>query len=262
MDIIASHRLGLIEQYESEAVALAGGARDAVQRAIVGHHVSDMLGHAHVFALLAAQASLAIEEALGRLERSARRWRWRLGRGEHEALVERTVAFGAALRAIDAERCAGLLVACRLVASPGLGEAAAARLDPALVAALQAVQAARGTSSTAERRALFDAQCDWADTQFADRVSQAIEALAWPAGRAAPARVLAAWTISAASLARAERRGIGRVEQALRRSKAMPGDFAANPAQAFFRLQRRIVERRRGDGGDHLSPDEAVRLAA
>ena len=54
----------------------------------------------------------------------------------------------------------------------------------------------------------------------------------------------------------ADRGGVARVE-------ADAGRFAANPAQAFFKLQRRIVERRRrGDDGDHLSPDEAVRLAA
>jgi hypothetical protein len=260
MDIIASHRLGLIEQYEDESLALAGRPRDAVQRAIVCHHVSDMLGHAHVFALLAAQASLALDEALARLVTAARRWRWGTGRAERVALVERVADFGTALRVLDAERCAGLLMAYRLVANAGLGEAAADRLDPALVTALRAVQAARGQSSAAERRALFEAHCDW-DARFAEWVTQALDELAWP-GRSASARAVAAWTISAAGLARVERRGTERIEKGLRRSKRMPADFAVNPAQAFFRLQRRVVERRRGDGDDHLSPDEAVRLAA
>jgi hypothetical protein len=261
MDIIASHRLGLIEQFEGESLALAGRPQDAVQRAIVCHHVSDMLGHAHVFSLLAAQASLALDEALDRLDRAARRWRWGIGRAERAALAERVAEFGTALRAIDAERCAGLLMAYRLVANAGLGDAAADRLDPALVTALRAVQVARGKSSVAERRALSEAHCEW-DARFAERVAQALDELAWPVGRSAPARVVVAWTISAASLARVERRGTKRIEKGLRRSKRMPADFAANPAQAFFKLQRRVVERQRGDDGDHLSPDEAVRLAA
>ena len=68
MNIIESHRLGLIEQLESEAVALAGRGRDAAQRAVVCHHVADMLGLAHGYALLAAHGALAIDEAVGRLE--------------------------------------------------------------------------------------------------------------------------------------------------------------------------------------------------
>ena len=260
MDIIASHRLGLIEQFDSESAALAGAPRDAVQRAIVAHHVSDMLGHAHLYALLAACASLALDEALAGLDRKARRWRWGFGRAERAALAERVADFGAALRAIDAERCAGLLTAYRLAANAGLGEAAAERLGPALVAALQAVQAARGQASAAQRRALFEAQCDW-DARFAARIAHALGELAWPGGSSAPARVVAAWTISADRWAHAERR-VARVERALCRSRRMPADFAANPAQAFFKLQRRVVERQRGDDRDHLSPDEAVRLAA
>jgi hypothetical protein len=260
MDIIASHRMGLIEQIDSESAALAGAPGDAVQRAIVAHHVSDMLGHAHLYALLAGGASLALDEALAGLERSARRWRWGLGRNERAALAERATAFGAALRAIDAERCAGLLTAYRLAANPGLSEAAAERLGPALVAALQAVQGARGQASAAQRRALFEAQCAW-DARFAGRIAHALAALGWPAGSAAPVRVVTAWTISAESRAHAEGR-VERIERGLRRSKRVPADFAANPAQAFFKLQRRVVERQRGDDGDHLSPDEAVRLAA
>ena len=260
MDIIASHRLGLIEQLEGEAVALAGRPRDAVQRAIVSYHVSDMLGHAHDFALLAARASLALDDALAGLERAAARRRWRLGRGGQAALTARVAAFGDALRTIDAERCADLLMAYRLVATPGLSGEAGARLTPALVASLQSVLARRGAASAEQRRALFDTHRAW-DARFAGRIEAALAALAWPLGRRAPAHALAALLI-----AETDAKGLGiataRLEQWLRRSKRMPPHFAANPAQAFFKLQRRVIEQRRGDGADHLSPDEAVRLAA
>ena len=261
MGIIASHRLGLIEQLEGEAIALAGRPREAVQRAIVCYHVSDMLGHAHDFALLAARASLALDDALAGLDRAVARGQWRLGRGEKEALAARVAVFGEALRAIDAERCAGLLMAYRLVATPGLGGEAAGRLDPALVAGLQSVLATRGAASEAERRALFDAHCA-RDAGFAGRIDAALEALAWPLGRRAPTRAIAALVIAQGEVSRIERQAMPRVEQALRRSKRMPPDFAANPAQAFFKLQRRVIEQRRGDGADHPPPDEAVRLAA
>jgi hypothetical protein len=48
-------------------------------------------------------------------------------------------------------------------------------------------------------------------------------------------------------------------------SKMLPDLFAANPAQAFFQLQRHVAERRRreadGEVGNHLPADEAVRVA-
>ena len=46
-------------------------------------------------------------------------------------------------------------------------------------------------------------------------------------------------------------------------SERLPEPFAANPAQAFFQLQRQTAERRRRAAeGEDLSADDAVRLAA
>ena len=61
MDIIASHQQGLFERLQVEADALAGRPRDAGQRAIVYHHLADVLGLAHSYALIAAGATLAID---------------------------------------------------------------------------------------------------------------------------------------------------------------------------------------------------------
>lgn len=263
MDIIESHRLGLIEQLEAEAVALAGQARDSAQRAVVYHHVADMLGLAHGFALLSAHGALAIDEAVARIERRARRAIWRLTRDERLALGERITVFGATLRELDAKRCAGLLMAYRLVATPSLDAEAVKRLEPDLLAALRAAQSARGQADAAARRALFVAHERWAEALIGDRIEQAIAALEWPL----PGRVLRGaietLRLPIGAFERADRRGLATIEARLRRSKRLPEKFAANPAQAFFQLQRQTAERRRrAADGDDLSADGTVRLAA
>jgi hypothetical protein len=263
MDIIASHQSGLVEQLDAEAAALAGRARDSVQRAITCHHVADMLGLSHGYALLAARGALALDEALAQLERQAGRWRWGRSRAERTALGARVALFAEEVRRIDAERCVGVLMAYRLVATPGLGGEAARRLDPTLLAGLRSVQAARGEADREARRTLFDAHQRWADEAFGAQVVDAVAALAWPHGPGAVGAVVAALLIPARDYERAERRGMGRIETQLRASKRLPEGFAANPAQAFFKLQRQIIERRRrGAESDQLSPDEAVKLAA
>ena len=263
MDIIESHRLGLIEQLESEAVALAGRGRDGAQRAVVCHHVADLLGLAHGYALLAAHGALAIDGSVARIERRARRAVWRLKHDARAALAGRIALFGDTLRELDAERCAGLLMAYRLVATPSLGAEAAERLDGDLFEALGAAQSVRGQADANARRALFVAHQRWAEALVGERVDEAIEALAWPL----PGRVLGAaieaLRIPLGAFERADRGGLKRVEARLRRSKRLPELFAANPAQAFFQLQRQTAERRRRAAeGDDLSADGAVRLAA
>jgi hypothetical protein len=263
MDIIASHQSGLIEQLEAEAAALAGRTRDSVQRAITCHHVADLLGLSHGYALLAARGALALDEALVRLERQAKKWRWGRSRAERAALVERVATFAEVVRRIDAERCVGVLMAYRLIATPGLGGEAARRLDPDLLASLRAVLAGRGEADGEARRGLFDAHQRWAEETFGTAVGEAVAALQWPHVQADVRAVVSALLIPTRDHDRAERRGLARIEARLRRSTRMPEGFAANPAQAFFKLQRQIIERRRrGPGSDELSPDEAVMLAA
>lgn len=265
MNIIASHQSGLVEQLDAEARALAGRGRDSAQRALVYHHVADMLGLAHGFALLAAHGALALDAAVERLDRTARRAWWRLKRAERAALVERVAAFGNRLRAFDMERCSAVLMAYRLAATPGLGGEAARRLDPDLLGALRAAQSARGQADAHTRRALFDAHQRWSDALFDERIEQAVADLAWPLEPRPLRAAIAAVRIPERDYARSERRGLTRVERRLRASKMLPGLFAANPAQAFFQLQRHVAERRRrdadGDQGDHLPADEAVRVA-
>ena len=265
MNIIASHQSGLVEQLDAEALALAGRGRDSAQRALVYHHVANMLGRAHGFALLAAHGALGIDAAVAQLERAARRAWWRLKRAERAALAERVAAFGDMLRALDAERCRGVLMAYRLAATPGLGGEAARRLDPDLLAALRGAQSARGQADARARRALFDAHQRWAEELFGERLEQAMADLAWPLAPRLLREAVAAVRIPARAFDRAERSGLARIERRLRASKALPPLFAANPAQAFFQLQRHVAERRRraadGDVGDHLPADEAVRVA-
>ncbi len=263
MNIIESHRLGLIEQLESEASALAGRGRDAAQRAVVYHHVADMLGLAHGYALLSAHGALAIDEAVAGMGRRARRAMWCLSRSERAALAVRIATFGATLRELDAERCAGLLMAYRLAATPSLSAAATKRLDGDLLAALRTAQSVRGQADAAARRTLFIAHQNWAEALIGERIDQAIAAIEWPLSERALSRAINALRLPLPAFERADRQGLARIERRLRVSKALPAAFKANPAQAFFQLQRQIAERRRsGADDDQMSPDDAVRLAA
>lgn len=262
MDIIASHQHGLVEQLEIEAASLAGRARDSAQRAIVYHHLADSLGLANGYALLAVQGALAIDGAVDRLDRAVRRSWWWLRGGERAELLARVRRFGEALRELDRRRCEAALLAYRLVATPGLAEQAKARLDPELIDALAACR--RGEVGPEARRRLFLALQRWAEELLGEGIEEAIASLDWPlAGR--PVRLaVEALRIPLAAYERAERRGLAKIERALRGSKALPAKFGTNPAQAFYALQRQLAERRRRAGAeyDELSPDEAVRLAA
>ncbi|MDQ3144440.1 MAG: hypothetical protein M3Q57_06120 [Pseudomonadota bacterium] len=261
---MASHRQGLVEQLEVEAASLAGRARDSAQRTVVYHHLADSLGLGHAYALLAAHGALAIDPAIADLGRQVRRSWWRLRAGERAALLARVAEFGGALRELDQRRCERALLAYRLAAAPGLAEDARQGLDPALVAAFAACRAHRGGPSLDARRALFAAHQRWAEALIGDGIEAAISALDWPLGARTVAAAVALLRIPMSAYERAERRGLERVERELRRSKALPAGFAANPAQAFYALQRQMAERRRraADEFVDLSPDEAVSLAA
>lgn len=264
MDIIASHQHGLFEQMEVEAESLAGRARDSAQRAVVYHHLADSLGLAHGYALLAAHGALAIDPAIDELKRHVRRAWWRLGAGERAALLGRVATFGEALRELDRRRCEGALLAYRLAATPGLAEEARRQLDPALAAAFAACRSRPGGADREARRALFAAHQRWAEALIGDRIEAAISDLDWRLGARPVAAAITLLRIPMSAYEQAERRGLARIERGLRRSKALPARFAANPAQAFYALQRQMAERRRRAAVDYaeLSPDEAVSLAA
>ena len=264
MDIIASHQHGLIEQLEHEAESLAGRARDSAQRAVVYHHLAESLGLANVYALLAAHGALAIEPATAALQRAVRRSRWRLKREPRAALQARVTRFGEALLELDRQRCAAALRTYRLVATPGLGEEARRRLDPAVAAAYAACRSGCGAADVRARRRLFVAQQRWAEALFGDALEQAIVELGWPLGARAVRSAIAALRIPVSAYDRAESRGLDKCERRLRQSKDLPDMFAANPAQAFFAFQRQMAERRRRAAVESadFSPDESVRLAA
>ena len=256
---IASVQQGLFEQLAAEAQSLAGGNRDGAQRAVVYHHLADSLGLNHVHALLAAQSALALEPAIARIEQAARRARWRLNGRERDALQARAAAFGGKLRDLDRQRCAAMLLAYRMIARPGLGDAAR-RIDPELEAAMVGVRANPGAAA---RRALFLAQQKAVEALIGGDLEAAIAELDWSLSPRPVKAAIALLRIPLSSFELAERRGLARVARQLRADKALPEKFARNPAQAFYTLQRQLAERRRrrAEFAD-LPPEEAVRLAA
>lgn len=263
MNIIESHQHGLVEQLELEATSLAGRGCDATQRAVVYHHLADSLGLANGYALLAAHGALAINPAVAAMQRAVRRSWWRLKRDRRAALHERVARFGEALREIDRRRCAAALLTYRLIATAGLSEQAQQRLDPELIAAFAPLRTRGGGVDAVARRRLFLAQQHWAEALVGGALEQAISELDWPLGGRVVRRALAILRIPVSAFDRVDRRGLIRCERRLRQSKAMPGLFAANPAQAFFAFQRNMAERRRAASEfTEFSTDEAVRLAA
>ena len=265
MDIIASHQHGLFEILETEAQGLAGRPRDSAQRAVVYHHLADMLAMSHAYALLSAKAALGIEPAVEAMRRVVRRSWWRLNGAERAAQAERVETFAATLRALDARRCAGALLAYRLVATPGLAGEAQRRLEPEMVAAFGACRSARGAARRVDRRALFVAHEQWAEALVGAELDAAIVALDWRCRARELRRAVSLVRIGLAAYERAEARGLARVEQAIRGDKTLPGTFASNPAQSFYAIQRHLAERRRksaAEGGEALPADEAVRFAA
>ena len=252
MDIIASHRIGLVERHRHEAEALAGRDRDLVQRAIVYHHLYDHSAGRHGFALLCASGALELDSRLDRLAKSARRSRWRLGRAGRDALVERVAAFSTALRRIDRERCQAMLFNYRLALAPSLRREAADLMPQDLLAALREGSA----------RALCVAQWSWADEHWGAAIEAAMADLAWPLRRKAVAAALAALLPTRADFDRAGRSGWEAVERRITGAPALPYGFAGNPARHYYALQRALADRRRRDSGPSVIEEVRVALAA
>lgn len=244
MDIIASHQEGLAEQLAREAAGLAGRDRDAVQRAIVGHHLYQHSGGRHGFALITAGAALELDRRLARLARAATRWPRR-----DSGLAQRVAGFAGTARAIDRERCEALLLAYRLATTPGLRATAGG--SPAL-------------DRDEGRRAAFLRQALWAEARWGERIEAAIDALAWTRPPRDLAIAVAALRLPVALFDRAEHDGWGRTERTLTADRALPRGFAANPGQHYYAIQRDLAERRRKLKGEwpDFNPDEAVAIAA
>ncbi len=254
MDIIASHQAGLVDMLAQEAAALAGRAGDVVQRAIVYHHLHDHSSGRHGYALLCAQGVLALDGRLKRVDRAARRARWRLGRAAAAKLGERVDRFGETLRVIDRERCEAMLLAYRLALSPALRGAAAAHVPADLVEALAA----------GDRRSLFLAHQRWVEDRWGLAIEAAIADLAWPLRAASVAATIAPLRIGIDRFDAAEREGWARLARRAGSARTLPKGFAANPAQHYYALQRAVTERRRNPRSEWAEQDQgdAVRLAA
>ena len=248
MDIIASHQHGLAEQLANEAAALAGRDRDAVQRAIVGHHLYQHSGGRHAFALIAAGASLALDRRLARLAKAAVRWPRR-----DEALAGRLETFAGQARAIDRERCEALLLAYRLATTPGLRGA-----DVGGDASLA------GAYGAGDAREDYVTHLRWAEARWGVRIEAAIDALAWTKPPRDLAKAVAALRLPIESFDRAARKGWARTERALTADKALPRGFAGNPGQHYYAIQRALADKRRKLTGEwpDFDPAEAVAIAA
>jgi len=244
MNLISAHRDGLAEQLESEAEGLAGRPRDTVQRAIVCHHLFDHSGGRHGYALLAGVASLALDGRIEALRATARRGRWRLG-ARGAGLAERVEQFADAMRRLDRERCAALLIAYRSARHPALAEAVAGELRT------------EGDAGT-----LFAAWQRRSEERWGAAIDEAVAALEWPLGGRRLAPLLDCARIPLSAFDAAEKRGWRTVERGLLRDPRMPAGFAANPARHYFTMRAAIAERRRRDSMAGFGPDESLCFAA
>jgi hypothetical protein len=246
MDIISAHRDGLIEQLDEEVAALAGRRGDHAQRAVVLHHLYDHSRGSHLWALSEARRELRIAGGLAALRRRIARWSWfpRDRGAATEALNHLSEILGemARLRTMAAYR------AYRISSTPALRDAAAAMVEPSLLALFDEFHAARraGTALSPEAQQML---AEASERVAAGAVDQDVLDRAWAAVGATGLKWAAKRVLGEKALARRaakdERRGAARVEQLLRASPALPASFRANPAQHFYALQRMLLERRR-----------------
>ena len=131
---------------------------DAVQRAIVGHHLYQHSEGRHGFALMAAVAALSLDRALARMAKVALRWPRR-----DVVLAARVEDFAAQARRIDRERCEAMLLAYRLATTPGLRGAGVGG-DPALALA----------NAGGERRDDYLVHVRWAEERWGARAGPSV----------------------------------------------------------------------------------------
>ena len=261
MDIIAAHQQGLIEQLNHEVAALAGRPGDHGQRAVVLHHLFDHSRGEHRWALAEACHEARIAKGLRALERRLARWGWRTAsRGEARAALDGlAMALGEAAR----DRAATAYRAYRLSATKALRSEAEQALSPALLAALDRCHDARRGGAAMN-------ECERTDLAVASAAAaghkSALDA-AWAVIDATRLGAAARRRLGPAAMVTAERnavrRGAGWAEARLRRDKALPQAFRANPAQHFYALLHALAERRRTQWrADADREPDAVALAA
>lgn len=261
MDIIAAHQQGLIEQLDHEVAALAGRAGDHGQRAVVLHHLFDHSRGEHRWALAEACREARTANALDALERWLARWTWRAAARDQSrvAFDGLAMALGEAAR----ERAATAYRAYRLSATKALRGEAEQALPPTLLAALDRCHdARRGGAAMTERERSDLARASEIPTGDPGHLDAA-----WAAIDATRIGAVARRRLGPAAMAKADRialrRGPAWAEARLRRDKALPQAFRANPAQHFYALLHALAERRRTQWrADADREADAVALAA
>lgn len=246
MDIISAHQLGLIEQIEADASALAGRPCDHGQRAVMLHHLYDHSRGSHAWAVLEARRELRIAEGIAKLRRSIGRWGWTSSRRERAdaAVGQLAHAIGETGRA----RSFAAYSAYRLSATPALRAEAEQRLPADMLAGLDRCHLARRSGEEVPievREALVTA----VELAAAAAVDQSHLASAWSAIDATGLRRSARRLLGEKALLRAScrdsKRGWDVIERDFLSNRALPPSFRANPAQHFYALQHSLAERRR-----------------
>lgn len=261
MDLLASHRHGLIDQLDAETAALAGRTGDHLQRAMVLHHLYDHSRGSHGWALVEAAEALRIVRGLKRLEAKLGGWTWREGRraAARAGLDRLRLTLGEAARA----RCAAAYRAYRMTATPALAGEAAELVGQPLAGLLGSIHAARRAGETvdaATRRELAVRSEQAAAAVVAGELTLAATA-ATAIGKAGTK--LVAPSARLAAFDRAERKGWARLETEIVGAAELPARFRANPAQHFYAMLRDLEERRRKEWRAALDMDPcAVELAA
>jgi hypothetical protein len=262
MNLLASHRHGLIDQLDVETAALAGRTGDHLQRAMVLHHLYDHSRGSHGWALVEAAEALRIDRGLKRLEAKLGGWTWREGRrAEAKAGLDRLRStLGEAARA----RCAAAYRAYRITATPALAGEAAQLVGEPLAGLLGSIHAARraGESVDAATRRELVVLSEQAEASTVVSEELALAAIAATAIGKAGARLVAP-SERLAAFDRAERKGWTRLEAEIVGAAELPVRFRANPAQHFYAMLRDLEERRRKEWREALDMDpRAVELAA
>ena len=262
MDIIAAHQQGLIEQLDHEVSALAGRRGDHGQRAVVLHHLYHHSRGEHHWALTEARREARIAGALIALERRIGRWGWTAAaRSEARAGLD---MLGQALGEHARDRTAAAYRAYRLSATAALRGEAGLRVPVTLLEMLDNCHAARraGASMTDKARRVLAEESEAAaagDSGALDAARAAIDATRLGGA----ARKLVGPEAMARADRVADRRGAAWAEARLRRDKALPEAFRANPAQHFYALLHALGERRRSHWRAEADGElDAVALAA
>ncbi|WP_324808501.1 hypothetical protein SH584_03170 [Sphingomonas sp. LY29] len=260
MDIIASHRDGLVAALDADAVALAGRPGDYAQRAMVLHHLYDHSLGGHRWALAEAVRSLVTAERIAAVERRLSGWAWTSGQRLHAR--EAFEALRNAIGQTSCRRTYEMYRAYRLTASAALRVEAEGVLAADLLKAHDACHAARrvGVSMAGSELSAFETLCAMSVGSLDGPVTEWNEMAKTRLARAA--RPPLADASIEREVTRRLRRGWPQAERRLRVDPSLPAAFRANPAQHFYALQQALAQKRRQRWREEADRDDAVSLAA